>query len=528
MCARLFVAFCLVFALDPGVSPSVAGWLDGSLPPAEVRAVIALLADAAAQGLVPERFHATARVRGWRDPLTRRDPVRRAGFERRLEDAVVRYVTYLSGPHPTIAAAAEEGLVNSGAMNPDSLVAAIRDRGTGMAAALAELAPRDPAYQRLCAALADLRAAAAAGGWPRIGEGPTMHPGDVDPRVPVLRRRLDAAPTDDPDSLRYDADLAVAVMRFQARHGLAADGVIGRRTVAALDVPAAARARQAALNLERLRWLPKELGERHVIVNVPAGTLTMVANDSVHGVMRAVVGRPDRPTPTLASRITRLELNPAWNIPHKLAREDVLPHVHEDPTYLQQQGIRVFASWRDDAPEIDPATIDWTAVGKQNFAYKLRQDPGPLNPLGRVKFLFDNPYSVYIHDTPSRNRFAMPARFYSSGCVRIENPAALARFLVAEGEPAARDRLENALASAGPGQVRLPRSVPVYLVYWTAWVDPDGVVQFRDDVYGHDATLAAALYAPTAGPWSPVADRTGVDVDEVRGGVIADAAPLLP
>jgi len=344
-----------------------------------------------------------------------------------------------------------------------------------------------------------------------------------------LRERLGQTPVCGPDSLLFDTDLAAVVVRFQRGHGLAADGVVGSRTVTALDVTAEARVRQVALNLERLRWLPRNLGRRHVIVNVAGGSLAMVADDTVRRTMRAVVGRPDRPTPALSSRITNIELNPAWNIPPKLARQDVLPHLREDPEYLRVQGIRVFANWLAGAPELDPATIDWSAITPADLGFKLRQDPGPLNPLGRVKFHFANPYAVYIHDTPSRGRFAAPARFYSSGCVRIEDPRALARFLVEDSGPAAVERIEAALASDRRGQYALPRAVPVHLVYWTAWVEPDGAIQFRDDVYGHDLLLAAALANPkrVIDPL-PVADGAGVDVDEIGRGVVSDAAPMFP
>lgn len=385
--------------------------------------------------------------------------------------------------------------------------------------------------QRLEAALADLYHLADLGGWPTVGHGPLLKPGAHDGRMPTLRRRLALPPVDGPDSTRFDPDLVAAVRRFQARHGLAPDGLLGPATVAALDVSATDRARQIALNLERRSWLPPDRGSRHVLVNVPAGTLAMIDADSLRGVMRAVVGRRERPTPSLASTITTLEFNPVWNIPARLARLDVLPNLRKDPQYWRVHNIRVFASWQNGAPELDPAQIDWSAIRPRDLAYKLRQEPGPLNPLGRLKVLFDNPYSVFIHDTPSRERFNAPARFYSSGCVRIEDPDGLAAFLLEGADVRVQERVAAARAATDTRFVRLSQPVPVYMVYWTAWVDPDGTLQFRDDIYGHDGQLAASLFsapAPVVAASSPLPDRTGVEVHEVGTRIVADPAALFP
>jgi len=354
--------------------------------------------------------------------------------------------------------------------------------------------PDPPEILRTEFALVGLRGVAINGGWPHVGSGAVMRRGEQDQRVPVLRRRLEQLVVDDADSLLYDPVLSAAVHGFQLRHGLAPDEVVGRLTIAALDVHAVERARQLALSLDRLRLLPQHRGSRYVLVNIAAGTLAMVVDDSVYGVMKAIVGRPDRPTPTITSSITQLELNPFWNIPVRVARLDVLPHLRQDPEYWRDQNIRVFATWQDGAAELDPALIDWTAVEPEELAYKLRQEPGPLNPLGRIKFIFDNEYSVYIHDTPSRSRFNSLARYFSSGCVRIEDPDALAEFLLQGAEAPLRAQITAAREGADPKRVNLPQPVPVYLVYWTAWVDGDGAVHFRDDVYGRDGAPPVARH----------------------------------
>jgi L,D-transpeptidase YcbB len=352
-------------------------------------------------------------------------------------------------------------------------------------------------YRRTAAALAELSQVAHIGGWPLVGSGrPLMHPGASDLRVPMLRSRLGLPATVENDSALYDPALVAAVLLFQERHGLTSDGIVGRRTTATLDVPADVRTEQLMLNLQRLHHLPPDRGPRYVLVNVAAGTLAMVADDTVRVVMRTVVGRPDRQTPELAGSITELELNPTWAIPQKLARLDVLPLLQANPEYLREQNIRVFETWRDDAAELDPALIDWLAVQPETFNYRLLQAPGPLNPLGVIKFLFDNPYSVIIHDTPNPGKFDLSARFYSSGCVRIEDPDALADFLLQGADERLHAQIAAARSSDLPARFELPHPVPVYLVYWTAWVGDDGIVQFRDDVYDRDSTLPVAVVTP--------------------------------
>lgn len=359
-----------------------------------------------------------------------------------------------------------------------------------------EMVSHTPEYRRTAAALEELSRVARMGGWPLVGSGRLLRPGASDPRVPMLRSRLGLPAIVEADSALYDPALVAAVKLFQKRHGLTCDGIVGRRTTATLDVSADARTEQLMLNLQRLHQLPPDRGPRYVLVNAAAGTLAMVDDDSVRIVMRAVVGRPDRQTPDFAGSITQLELNPTWTIPPRMARLDVLPLLRANPEYLREQNIRVFETWRADASELDPALIDWSAVQPETSTYRLRQEPGPLNPLGGIKFLFDNPYSVLIHDTPNNGRFNSSARFHSSGCVRIEDPDALADFLLQGADEGFRAQIAAARSSDLPQQFDLPHPVPVYLVYWTAWVGEDGIVQFREDVYHRDSALPVIVAVP--------------------------------
>lgn len=357
------------------------------------------------------------------------------------------------------------------------------------------LAPRSDAYRRLRSALAGLRDIARAGGWPEIPDGPSLKPGQSDPRIVALRLRLRASGDleGEWESNAFDAPLEAAVKRFQARHGLAADGVVGRATRAALNVTVDDRIEQIIVNMERLRWLPDELGPDYVAVNIADFSLTAVRAGMARLAMRVVVGRLYRQTPIFVSKIEAIEANPFWTVPPLIAKEDLLPKIIADPGYLVRNGFEVFAGWAEAARKLDPQHVDWAALSGKGFPYKLRQQPGAANVLGRYKFHFPNQFGVYLHDTPTRGLFKSPQRTFSSGCIRLEDAPALAKLLL-EGEPeATRDALDEALASGVNKTFRLSRSVPIVVTYATAWVDDAGALQLRADIYGRDAALAAFL-----------------------------------
>jgi murein L,D-transpeptidase YcbB/YkuD len=322
--------------------------------------------------------------------------------------------------------------------------------------------------------------------------------GDWSAVVPSLRQRLlreGVEPVTDAGSEQFDADLEDAVRRFQARHGLQVDGVVGPRTRAALNVSAAQRVDQLVANLERRRWLGEAPGRRQVRVNAAAFTLDAIEDDTVALHMRVVVGRPYRPTPEFSDRIRYLVLNPYWEVPPRLAVQDKLPAIKRDPGYLAAEHLRVLTGWGADARELDPAQIDWQRL-RRHMPYRLRQDPGPWNALGRIKFMFPNAYDVYLHDTPSRGLFAHAERSFSSGCIRVEQALALADWLLQDNPQWTPAALRAAIDSGRTRTVNLRAPVPVYLLYWTAWVDRDGRAHFRRDLYQRDAALAGALTTP--------------------------------
>ncbi len=359
---------------------------------------------------------------------------------------------------------------------------------------LRSLLPAHPGYGRLRDALARYRKLAE---WPPVAGESRFD--SVGPDVLALRRRLAASgdlQPDDPGGELFDAALEEAVKRYQTRNGLGADGVVGAKTLKALAVSVAERARQIELNLERWRWLPQDLGRNYVLVNIPDFTLRVVDDGAEVHAMRAVVGRSYRRTPVMSDTIKYLVINPYWEVPHKLAVEDKLPEIRKDPGYLAHQKFHVYQGWGSDEREIDPASVDWQQVDRRNFPYRLRQDPGPLNALGRFKFMFPNKFSVYIHDTPSRELFRRSERAASSGCIRVEAAVDLAEYLLRADPGWSRESIVKAVERMETKTIPLPEPVAVHIEYWTAWVDDAGVTHFREDIYQRDAQLAAALALP--------------------------------
>lgn len=359
---------------------------------------------------------------------------------------------------------------------------------------IAALAPTDSLYVNLRSALARYRSFAASGGWPMIPDGPKFAIGDNNARVVPLRRRLQItgdlqgafAPR---AATHFDEELKDAVIRFQLRHGLQGDGVVGPQTLTALNMTAAEAVRALLANLERARWLPDDLGNPYVIVNLADFELDVVQGGRSVLSMRVVVGERDKESPAFSDTIRYIEFNPYWNVPRSIAVKEKLPQLRRNPYALAAQNIRVLSS----GEEINPASVDWNSVSANAFPFRLRQDPGPRNALGRMKFMFPNPYDVYLHDTPSRALFQRTVRAFSHGCIRVEKPLALAEFLLRDNPGWGLSRIEKTIASGRNRAVNLQQPIPVHLVYLTAWVDENGIVQFRDDLYSRDAKLVATI-----------------------------------
>ncbi|HYM04297.1 MAG TPA: L,D-transpeptidase family protein [Stellaceae bacterium] len=434
--------------------------------PEREKALIQALGGAADHGLDPTVFAVPKARPEERDLL--------------LTDAFLRY-----------AAALARGRVSSAEIESDWAIsvpsfdgaAALERAGEGdVGAVLASLAPTAPGYKRLQEALAEYRAIAAKGGWRTVPEGPTLKFGDRGPTVTALWRRLAVEgylPAEAASDV-FDQSLRDAVKRFQARRGIAVDGEVGHGTYHALNVPASARVEQIRADLERWRELPHQWPASRIEVNVPGATLTVIEHGGSGMTMRAIVGAIDHPTPVLRARMNAVLFNPPWNIPASIAKKEILPHVKRDPKYLERNNyVRVSSG--------------------------LQQLPGPNNALGRIKFELPNTYDVYLHDTPSHPLFSRVIRTLSHGCIRLEEPRQLAQYVLNGSKTAwGMEDIDQAIDLGDTRRVMLPRSVPVYILYWTAFVDEDGVAQFRDDIYGRDARLIGAMAARDAAERVPV------------------------
>ena len=496
-------------------------WLDGTAPRRELGHFIEALGAAIDEGLDPELYNLgllTERYerasKGW---LTK------AGFDPEEAGALETWVTYLYLKYASdlaqglsdLARADKDWHIKPQEFNPAAHLEHALTEGN-VKRSLLDLLPSTPHYHALRSALGEYRKQAQAGGWPAVPATAKLKPGQKSPHVAALARRLAASgefqgTLPEGETSAYAADLQEAVKRFQRRHGLPDDGVVGPGTVAALNVPVEVRIRQIELNLERWRWLPRELGERYILVNIPEYRLEVWEGERVALAMRTVVGRQDTPTPIFNGEVSYIVFSPYWYVPPDIAAGETLPAVMRDPGFLERNNMEVIDARGN---PVDPSTVDFSDP-KQ---YKFRQRPGAQNSLGLVKFMFPNQHHVYLHDTPVDSLFARAARSFSHGCVRLEEPRALAEYLLRDQPEWDAPAIEQAMHAGEERAVNLTAPVPIYLGYWTARVSADGELQFRQDVYGTDrrqvklledrlarlrkaaGAAAAALPAPAAKP----------------------------
>lgn len=365
--------------------------------------------------------------------------------------------------------------------NWDDQFDARASQGDKVASNLPIFSPQTVAY--IEQAIGQYSSIVAQGGWPTVPATKKLRLGVVDPDVVLLRKRLMVSgdlSTSAGISEAFDTYVDQAVKRFQSRHGLPSDGVLGQYSYAAMNVTAPVRLGQLETNLVRLRSMSGFLGGRYVMVNVPAAQIEAVENDRVALRHTAIVGKIDRQTPILNSKINEIIINPYWNAPESIVRKDIIPLMRKDPQYLTKSNIRVLGP----DGELDPTTIDWNTEDAAKF--RFRQDPGAGNAMASVKINFPNPHAVYMHDTPQQSLFSKLMRFDSSGCVRVQNVRDLVTWLLRDTPGWDRQHFEHTIKSGESTPVALADPVPVYFTYISAWSTGDGVAHFRDDIYGRD------------------------------------------
>lgn len=487
-------------ALAPGVAPAGPWTDDSGRPGAAAREALAVLAAAAAEGLDPTDYGAQALADAAGRLERQPDPEAARAFEATLMLALQRFLRDLHLGR--VAPAALGFRLPSREREHDFAELAARAAATGPVAVARELTPALAPYAELRRQLEALRALAAREAWPPLPpRPPTLRPGDRDPLVAELHRRLRALGDIDsasaaPESL--DETLEEGLRRFQARHGLEADGVAGRSTWAALAVPPAQRARQVELAMERLRWLPHGDGRRTVIVNIPMFRLWSRDPQAAGGAgpqMAVIVGRAMKTgTPVFVDEMRYLIFRPYWNVPPSIVRGEILPAIARQGGYLERHHMEIVRGPGDDAQPV-PATPENLALLRQGVL-RLRQRPGPDNALGLVKFIFPNDANVYLHGTPAPQLFQRARRDFSHGCIRLEDPVAMAEWVLSEQPGWTRERIVEAMNGSASRRVDLKTPIRVVIYYLTALALPgESRPRFAEDLYGHDAALERALAA---------------------------------
>ncbi len=332
------------------------------------------------------------------------------------------------------------------------------------------------------------------GGWPLIDNNSgKLKVGDSSPLLVDVKKRLfitkeleckDFSPL-------FTEDLGYAIKLFQEQHGLKPDSVLGPRTIKEMNVSVHQRIEQILINMERCRWVPKDFKGDYLMVNIPDYKLSVYNNDKVDWTCKVVLGKQSTSTVIFNDELEYVVFSPYWNVPPSIIQNEMLPEIEENDNYFVEHNMEIVA--QDNVTIIDPSSIKWRKYESEKFPYTIRQRPGAENPLGGVKFLFPNSYNIYLHDTSAKGLFDKTTRTFSHGCIRIEKPFDLARHLLQSDTAWTDDKILEAMNLGEEKYVKLKTKTPVYIVYFTAWVDTYGVIQFREDIYGHDAKMKALL-----------------------------------
>lgn len=465
-------------------------WIEGRSPRRQIRDLVDALKGSRADGLDPELYGLTALEA--RVQEASRGFLSKKGFKAEEAGALDVWLTYI---YMKFASDLADGLSDLARVDaawqiqPEQfdplahLARALEDNS--IKRSLGDLMPTAPQYRELRKALAAHRTLAERGGWPAVPANARIKPGQRAAVAGAIARRLAASgdysgPVSEREgSENYSLELQDAVKRFQRRHGLEPDGIVGPAVAAEMNVPVGARIDQIALNMERWRWLPRDLGARHILVNIPAYQLEVWDNGRVPLAMRVVVGKKESATPIFDDRMTYVVFSPYWNVPPDIARDETLPSMLSDRGFLERTNMEIVDR---SGSVVDPSDVDASDTTK----YRFRQRPGGSNSLGLVKFMFPNQFNVYLHDTPADALFERAGRSLSHGCVRVEQPEALAAYVLSDQPDWTAERIAAAMHSGQEQTVKLKSPLPVYLGYFTASVAADGSLQFLNDVYGVD------------------------------------------
>jgi murein L,D-transpeptidase YcbB/YkuD len=467
-------------------------WRDG----ANRDVLLAAIAASPNDGLNPKDFHVEAIERLW-DQLSAapNDQALRADLDIVLTEALVRlgYQLFYGKLDPEGLDADWNFVKPLLAREPVHAVASALESGA-LLPFLSSLRLEHPYYLTLKAALRNYREIESTGGWPVVPEGPSLKPGVTNSRVGGLRRRLAASGhydgTGTTDTDLYDPTLEAAVREFQDRHGLSVDGVIGPTTLAELNVPVEDRIDQIRANMERARWVLRNLGEDFIVVNIAGFYARVVRGGDVAWQTRAIVGKLYRKTPVFTADMSYLVLNPTWTVPPTILKKDILPKVKADPNYLTERNFQLV---NRDGEVVDPRAVDWSKLTANGFPYQIVQGPGPSNALGLVKFMFPNKHFVYLHDTPSREYFKSSQRAFSSGCIRVDKPFELVQLLLGDQPDWNQHKVAAAIQAGETKTIHLKQTMPVLLLYWTVDPDPGGDVRFYRDIYERDREIIERL-----------------------------------
>jgi L,D-transpeptidase YcbB len=474
---------------------SVPLWVTETGPASRAAIILDFLKRSEEEGLNPQKYPIGEITDLW----TATTPAAFARLDTLLTYNLVRYIHDISYGQIQPLSADKTVFADVGEISFD-VVAAVKHAldAPDLAAYLVSLAPAHKHYQGLKEALKVYRLIAASGGWKQIPPGNTLRPGETNDHLQLIYKRMLApgipAPPP-PENKVYGPELQKAVARFQQLNGIEPDGVIGPQTFAAMNVPASRLVEQIIVNMARWRWQAHFLGKKYVLINIASYNLTAFKDDEMVLNFPVIIGQLQHQTPVFSDSIKYIEMNPYWNITPSIARDEELPNLRKNSRYLTNRHVRLFSSWDGDATELDSTTLDWQQISPSRMAgFKLRQDPGPWNALGRIKFVFPNKYSIYMHDTPSRNLFSRTKRSFSHGCIRLSNPMALALFaLEDQGKDWTSEKLQSIFDSGKRMVIHLNHPLPIHITYQTSWVDKDGQIHFNRDIYSRDEKLFKAL-----------------------------------